>query len=566
MLWTPLKWALRSGGNLQNSDIRGFGDSSFARRDEEKSQYGLVIGLTHAAARVIEGAYSLLFLAIFLSGVVRRVARSTLSAEGYAISETQETCEWLRLLLADLVGRPASTLREVEAIAEERSMLVVTDSQNLADTVHAVSGGVADKRFRIVVAQIREGVRKIKKTNLVWQNTRKMLADGMTKNVNPGSGVRYGSEALRAAMESKDFTPQLGRLGRLAAIAAQKASRAANVAKRTLSTPLGEVLALVSFGRRATGEPFAGQFWPAASADFGEDTGPVETTISPMVLASASLVALAIILLTCLGICCHWRIERFHLHLPRISLEMGPRFGQQGSAEEEEFPVFEEDYDAGVEDAELEQPFFDAEEDSDDDGRGLRLRRPTAEATMPRTLTRAEADQEQLLRALGQPSPEQFNRMVEAARQQEAARVPTADAQRICPGVCQWRAEICTVQCSLPFGHGAQDDVHVCQPCWDDNEVTRPTGIILREHRDPRRVRRIPARQVADVQQQISVTYSALRGVAKPRFQDQAVWPYDMWRFATRNAPGRSRAETQERGVQSQCTWSLEKGRFVYLG
>ena len=74
--------------------------------------------------------------------------------------------------------------------------------------------------------------------------------------------------------------------------------------------------------------------------------------------------------------------------------------------------LFEEDYDASVEDAELELTFYDAEEASDDDGHGLRFRRTTP---------RADADHAQLLRALGQPSPEQFNRLVEAARRQEAA-------------------------------------------------------------------------------------------------------------------------------------------------
>lgn len=47
--------------------------------------------LTHYHEKVIAGFYGLFLLLIFVNGVVRRVARSTLAAEGYALSETQET-------------------------------------------------------------------------------------------------------------------------------------------------------------------------------------------------------------------------------------------------------------------------------------------------------------------------------------------------------------------------------------------------------------------------------------------------------------------------------------------
>ena len=70
-----------------------------------KSQYGVVVGLTHEPTKVINGIYTLFALLVFLSSVVRRVVRSTLAAEGYSISECQETCEWLRMVIADMVGK-----------------------------------------------------------------------------------------------------------------------------------------------------------------------------------------------------------------------------------------------------------------------------------------------------------------------------------------------------------------------------------------------------------------------------------------------------------------------------
>ncbi len=64
-----------------------------------------------------------------------------------------------------------------------RPMIVVTDSQNLADTVHSDAGSTNDKRFRIVVAMLREGFTPAKESALKWENTHKMLADGLTKNL-----------------------------------------------------------------------------------------------------------------------------------------------------------------------------------------------------------------------------------------------------------------------------------------------------------------------------------------------------------------------------------------------
>ena len=86
----------------------------------------------------------------------------------------------------------------------------------------ADSGSVADKRFRIVLAQIREGAR-LPNSRVEWQNTHKMLADGLTKDVVSGD-IRHGSEAIRCAMKSSAYKPQAGRLGRVANLALQRAA------------------------------------------------------------------------------------------------------------------------------------------------------------------------------------------------------------------------------------------------------------------------------------------------------------------------------------------------------
>ncbi len=143
--------------HVLSSTVLGFGDSSFAKGENVKSQYGMVIGLTHEPEKVINGIYTLMVLIIYLSGVVRRVVRSTLAAEGYAISETQETSEWLRMVVVDMLGPRVATLRDVRKAADEWPMITISDSPNLADTVQSDAGITQDKRFRVVVAMLREG-------------------------------------------------------------------------------------------------------------------------------------------------------------------------------------------------------------------------------------------------------------------------------------------------------------------------------------------------------------------------------------------------------------------------
>ena len=85
--------------DLRTAEVLGFGDSGFATGTDVKSRFGSIVGLTHQPKKVIEGHYELSVIFMFLSAVVRRVVRSTLAAEGYSISETQETAEWFRQFL-----------------------------------------------------------------------------------------------------------------------------------------------------------------------------------------------------------------------------------------------------------------------------------------------------------------------------------------------------------------------------------------------------------------------------------------------------------------------------------
>ena len=106
-------------------------------------------------AKVRDGHYDKAVLLSYRSATVKRVVRSTLAAEGYAISEAAELLEWNRYVVAELIAVPGTTLAEIEGHAGQIPGVVYTDSHSLADTVAKDAGTNSDRRFRLVVAMLR---------------------------------------------------------------------------------------------------------------------------------------------------------------------------------------------------------------------------------------------------------------------------------------------------------------------------------------------------------------------------------------------------------------------------
>ena len=84
--------------------------------------------------------------------------------------------------------------------------IVYTDSDSLESTVSKDAGNVADKRFRIVVAMLRQMFQP-SAMMLKWCNTKQMLADGLTKAITP-------QLALMALMAAKAYSVPAGRSGK----------------------------------------------------------------------------------------------------------------------------------------------------------------------------------------------------------------------------------------------------------------------------------------------------------------------------------------------------------------
>ncbi|CAK0818246.1 unnamed protein product [Prorocentrum cordatum] len=193
-----------------------YGDSAFANAEGERSQCGLVGGLTHKPEEVAQGTFSELIPLTWCSGRVPRVVRSTLSAEAYDISEASEYAEWYRQVLTELkmaakLGGPPK-LKDVERQADNIKMTTFTDSKNLEETVEKDAGVVQETRLRIVVSMLRETFAPTASI-LRWILTHTMVTDALTKVMHAGMLMAFMSgrdvKFSAPAPKSKKLVPLL---------------------------------------------------------------------------------------------------------------------------------------------------------------------------------------------------------------------------------------------------------------------------------------------------------------------------------------------------------------------
>ena len=156
----------------------------------------MVCCLTHSLEVLKTGRFDLSTIISWQSSTIKRVVRSTLAAEGHAVSEGLESAQMdstysnnslysergqVPICFAcNLPSTPLplteahmarSSLKNVEKESMKWPALVFTDSDSLAKTVKKDVGQSHDKRFRIVVSMLREGFRAVENTLLQWLPT-----------------------------------------------------------------------------------------------------------------------------------------------------------------------------------------------------------------------------------------------------------------------------------------------------------------------------------------------------------------------------------------------------------
>ena len=163
-------------------------DAAYANDHEKlRSQAGWVLGI-----RFQEAFHPL----DWQSMRIKRVCRSTLAAEANALVEAAESLEFVRMVIHHLL------LRTSVAQLRHPDTLIPTcwhiDAKSLFDTLTKDTGGAtADKRIRVVLAQLRE-IKEEQETHVVWVDGQLMLADILTK-------VSVSPEYLRDAFQKNEW-------------------------------------------------------------------------------------------------------------------------------------------------------------------------------------------------------------------------------------------------------------------------------------------------------------------------------------------------------------------------
>ena len=153
---------------LHESVFVVFCDASYGNLRDSSSQGGFIIFLVSKSGKCSPVTWQ--------SKKIRRVCKSTLAAESWAMIEAVETAELLQ-----------SQFSEVQN-SKKKEMIVMTDCRSLFDAMHT-SKNVDDKGLRIPIACLRQRVRGNEMT-VRWIPTNSQLADCLTKAGAPTTGLR----------------------------------------------------------------------------------------------------------------------------------------------------------------------------------------------------------------------------------------------------------------------------------------------------------------------------------------------------------------------------------------
>ena len=152
-------------------------DASFANGDDEqygertRSQLGFIVGIRSSNDR---------FHALeYVSSKIRRVCRSTMSAECNALLEGAESAEYVNQVLR-LMDDPGF---ETDKFADPYYAIDwLVDAKCLQDVVSRDTSIASDKRLRILIAQLREMIdTSCGRLRCLWVDTKLLLADALTK-------------------------------------------------------------------------------------------------------------------------------------------------------------------------------------------------------------------------------------------------------------------------------------------------------------------------------------------------------------------------------------------------
>jgi len=185
-----------------------FHDAGQGSRPDGSSQGGYV---TVAADKsLLTGTEQLCSVLDWKSFKLKRVARSSLSAEVQAFAEALDALEFLKLVLAEALSvKPLDLRRDADnAVATVCPSVLVTDCKSLYDAVERSQStglNLAERRTSIEVLSCRERLHATQ-MQLKWVNSDRQLADGLTKVSAAWKLTRFQQKPLWKLVYDPTFT------------------------------------------------------------------------------------------------------------------------------------------------------------------------------------------------------------------------------------------------------------------------------------------------------------------------------------------------------------------------
>ena len=183
-------------------------DASFSNEKDYKSQQGRMhfLGDLQEVKDPSRNAFRVMPLG-FASCTIKRVCRSTLQAETYALQTGIESGDKLRGAIAEVKGYIKSMKTWLEDSRAHVPHLMLSDCRSLTDHLASeIPAKVADKRLGIELQSIHEGIWEDGRETwqkyaeggdkLVWIATHTMISDCLTKSMRPDLLLRVLKDCM----------------------------------------------------------------------------------------------------------------------------------------------------------------------------------------------------------------------------------------------------------------------------------------------------------------------------------------------------------------------------------
>ena len=203
--------------DLVLSEVSGDVQVECLEREPFRSQKGMVVMLSESRQKGEGAGKTNVYPMEWKSQVEKRVCRSTLQAETYALSTGTEATDWFRAVMAETRDQQFSIHRWEQEITNVPCWWLV-DAKSVQEHLSKDCGMPMDKRLAIELASLRQLLRRSGgKSRVVWIDTTTQLADALTKDMDASFLEKvffenvYDTEAVQEAKDAKQRKATLRR-------------------------------------------------------------------------------------------------------------------------------------------------------------------------------------------------------------------------------------------------------------------------------------------------------------------------------------------------------------------